>query len=1140
MRTVICRLGLVSVSMLGTCAAAWSADFARDIEPILEASCIKCHGPQQAMAGLRLDSEAAVLKGGSHGSAIVPGKSSDSLLVQRILGSGGAARMPMGGKPLPDAQIATIRAWIDQLKPDQVERDGSKPSEGQTTAKASPVFAEKIRPVLASRCYSCHGPQKQQNGLRVDSLEALLKGSANGKVVVPGKANGSVLVRRLAGQDLPRMPYGGPPLSAEEIATIRQWVDAGAPGPDSKAPISRSAIRPQKHWAYMKPERPELPTVKDAAWCRNPIDRFVLARLEKENLQPSPEADRYTLIRRVYLDLIGLPPTPEEVDAFVADKSPDAYEKVVDRLLASPQYGVRWARPWLDAARYADTDGYEKDLSRVMWEYRDWVVNALNRNMPFSQFTIEQIAGDLLPQPTNAQLVATGFNRNTMKNREGGVDPEEYYFYELEDRANTTAEVWLGSTIGCAQCHNHKFDPFTQKDYYRFLAFFSNAVYTPSTKFPTEEEPELQLPNEDQARQANEIRERMKQVRAQLNATTPELEAAQAKWEAALKAAPGKWSIVKPVKLESSGGATLTLQPDGSVLAGGKNPYADTYTIQAATKLTAITGLRIEVLNDPSLPHGGPGRDPDGNFFLSDVEVRAAPVGHPEKAEKIEFKSSLGNDSQRGYDAKSIVDKKGKGVQGWAIDTEMPTTGLPRQAVLMTRRPFGFAAGTTLTIVLKHEMRHASRNLGRFRVSLGSMRDPLQIVSIPADMWRVLEAAPGERTPEQRDKLAKEYRAIAPMLDPARKQMAKLNDELKDLHIPTAMIMRERPGNDVPATWIRDRGSFLSKTDRVTAGVPGVLNRLPQGAPVNRLGLAEWLVSDENPLTARVTVNRDWETIFGHGIVETVEDFGTQGDPPSNQELLDWLATEFMRTGWDMKALRRLIVTSATYRQSSRVTPELEARDPYNKLLARGPRFRVEAEMVHDIALDAGGLLSLKIGGPSVFPYQPEGIWDVPYSTEKWVMSEGEDRYRRSLYTFLRRSAPYPSLLTFDAPDRQLCTLRRIRTNTPLQALTLLNDPFFVEAARGLARRVMQKGGAGVDAKASYAFRLCVARPPSKPELQKIVEFYDREKTRFERDRVDAAELASVSRSKGNAAEEAAWTMVSNVLLNMDETITKD
>ncbi len=1115
-------------------------NFEREVLPIFQAACNRCHGPENPQGKLRLDSEAAALEGGVSGKAVVPGDSRKSLLVRRLIGSADGPRMPTGGEPLSRAQIRMIQAWIEQL-PAQPELQTAHAPGGPPPQKVD--FATSVLPIFAANCTRCHGPDVQQNQLRLDSLAGLARGSISGKVVAPGKSQESRLVRRLLGLEQPRMPFNSPPLPPEKIALVRAWIDEGAPELVSAGEAGK------KHWAYVKPVRPEAPKVANAAWARNPIDDFILARLEKEGLSTSPEAGRETLIRRLSLDLIGLPPTVAEVDAFVADKSPDAYEKLVDRLLASPHYGERWARPWLDLARYADSNGYEKDNRRTIWKFRDWVIDALNLDMSFREFTIEQIAGDMLPNPTTGQLIATGFNRNTLLNQEGGVDHEEYRWYTLVDRVNTTATAWLGTTLACAQCHNHKFDPFTHKDYYRFLAFFEKSDYQILNLGQGEGyvlEPQLELPTPEQEAQSKKIKTEIAKLQDRLNTSTPELETAQAKWEAEIKRTASGWTALRPRHASSEGGATLTLLKDQSILASGKNPEADTYQIKARTPLARITGVRLEVLNDPSLPKGGPGRDMDGNFFLSAVELEAASAGKPEARQKITFKEAAADESQRGYDVKNLV-SSGPGPKGWAIDPAEGNPAVVRQAVLIPDKPFGFPQGTLLTFRLKHEMRFASRNLGRFRLSVTSAADPKAIASVPARLRPALDLpaanlpAQAGRTAEQKNALAAVYRSLAPSLEHARDRIKELQKELDKLGIATTMIYRERPGFDRPSTYTHIRGSFLSKGEKVYADVPATLNALPEDQMPNRLGLATWLVSDDNPLTARVTVNRFWEQIFSRGLVETSEDFGTQGARPMHPELLDWLATEFMQRGWSMKKLIRLIVTSATYRQDSRVTPELLERDPYNKLLARGPRFRVEAEMVRDIALEASGLLSAKIGGPSVFPYQPEGVWDRPYSSDKWVTNEGEDRYRRGIYTMVRRTSPYPSLITFDAPSREMCTVRRVRTNTPLQALNTLNDPVFFEAAQALARRIVAEGGPAPAERVTYGFRRSLTRRPTPAEVDRLVDFYRHELDHFQNDPKAAQAVVKGSAAPAsNVSELAAWTMVSNVLLNLDETITKE
>jgi mono/diheme cytochrome c family protein len=1117
--------------------------FAHDIAPIFQKDCIACHGSKKPQGGLRLDSEIATLKGGESGKIIIPGDSEKSPLVKRLLGVGEEARMPMGADPLPASQIKLIRTWIDQnsfLVPKEAALTQVMPVAAHPHEGGSGIFASEVRPILAGRCYPCHSSELQQNGLRLDSLAAILKGSANGSVVISGDSEKSPLVRRILGLDRPQMPYGGPPLPAADVELIRKWIDQGARGPDSAEPFA--AAKPVKHWAYVKPVRPDIPKVKDAGWCRNPIDNFVLARLEKEGLKPSPEASKEMLIRRVSLDLVGLPPTPEEADAFLADHSPQAYEKVVDRLLASPHFGERWAAPWLDLARYADTHGYEKDMRRTMWKYRDWVINAFNADMSFREFTIEQIAGDMLPQASTEQLIASGFNRNTMTNMEGGVDPEEYYWYTQVDRVNTTATVWLGSTLGCAECHNHKFDPFTQKDYYRFLAFFAGEQHVDGDYEggPYAREPLIELPTPEQAAKSKELRAEIAKLQTVLDTPTPELAAAQAQWERDIKAAEAKWTLLQPSQYVSQGGATLKLLPDGSLLAGGKNPDADSYEVSASTELTGITGVRLEVMSDPSLPAGGPGRDHDGNFFLSDFEVQAAHAGKPANPQKIVFKEAAADESQSEYHFDNLVNDKPR-PKGWGIETSDDKSTTIRRGVLVPDKPFGFAEGTVLTIRMKHDMAFSKCGIGRFRISVTTMADPRDGVSVPARLRNVLDLPPAQRAEKPAADLAAAYRAIAPLLKPVRDKKQEMEKEDSKLGIATTLVMGEKSSFERPCSKLHIRGAFLSLGDKVCAGVPFILNPLPDDQMPNRLGLANWLVSDDNPLSARVMVNRSWEQLFGRGIVETSEDFGTQGTPPTHPLLLDWLATEFMRNGWSMKKVLRLIVTSATYRQSSNATPELEEKDPYNLLLARGPRFRMPAEAVRDVTLAASGLFSPKIGGPSVFPFQPQGVWDRPYNNDKWEESQGEDGYRRSLYTFIRRTSPYPSWTTFDAPTREFCTVRRVRTNTPLQALTTLNDPAFFAAAQALGRKILQDGGPDAAARATFGFRRCLTRRPSAPELDRILSYYRREVTHFQNEPKAAGLLAKgYTGPPANLPEVAAWTMVSNVLLNLDEAITKE
>ena len=1015
-------------------------------------------------------------------------------------------------------------------------------------------FVRDIQPILQTHCYECHGPKKTKHGLRLDLRASAMKGGETGLAIVPGNSEKSLVVRRLLGLDgEDQMPKDKDPLARAQIELIRAWIDQGAVWPETAdaPPASAAKDEPPQHWAYRPPIRPALPAVRTAAWVRTPIDRFVLARLEKEGLSASPEASLETLVRRLSLDLIGLPPSPKEVDEVVADAARDgkdtAYERLVDRFLASPHYGERWARPWLDLARYADSHGFEKDLPRVMWKYRDWVIDALNRDMPFDQFTVQQIAGDMLPNATIDQLIASGFNRNAMTNEEGGIDPEEAHYEVLVDRVNTTATVWLGTTLGCAQCHDHKYDPFSQRDYYRMMAFFSNSDYEvrklgDGTKFS---EAMIDVPTPEQEAKRKTIQAEIDRLDEELKTATPALERAQTIWEGSTKLeASLRWQVLTPKRLDATGGVTLTpvstdaaagTPHDGSVMASGANPGDTVYTIDAVTTLPRVTAIRLEALPDPSLPKGGPGRDVYGNFQMNGIEIQNE--RGPQKIKAIKADDSAGGANFDSFFPKTLP-RDASAPRGWRIDASREETRLARQIVFTLATPI--AGPTRLQIRLKHQGGPVGQALGRFRLSVTSSSNPQRIVEIPAKLRPILAIAPHDRTEKQRTDLATFYRTVAPSLKPARERRADLAKELKALGIPSALVMRERTSYERPSAFVRRRGSFMDKREKVYAGVPEILQPLREDQMPNRLGLAYWLVDERNPLTARVAVNHAWEQFFGRGLVETSEDFGTRGTPPSHPELLDWLATELVQQKWSMKALHKLIVMSSTYRQSSGASAALIERDPYNRLLARGARFRLDAEMVRDTVLATSGLLSPKIGGPSVFPSQPDGIWDIPYSDEKWIPSEGEDRYRRGLYVFIRRSAPYPSFLTFDATSRERCTVRRVRTNTPLQALTMLNDEAFFEAARALAARVLREPVSATD-RATFAFRLVLSRTPSPTELDRIVASYKKELERF---RGDAAAAARVVKGYAvdevDPAEQAAWTLVANALLNLDETLTKE
>jgi len=1230
---------------------------------------------------------------------------------------------------------------------------------------APPDFLRDVRPILSGHCFKCHGPDEKARKakLRLDLREEAVQPAKSGApAIVPGKPADSELIRRIASTDEDEVmppPSTKNPLSASQKEILRNWVAAGA------------EYKP--HWAFAPPKQPPLPQIRQTGWPRNAIDFFILARMESEGLRPSPQADRYSLARRLYLDLIGLPPTPEEADEFVRDLSSDAYEKWVDRLLSSPPYGERWARRWLDLARYADTNGYEKDRRRSIWPYRDWVINAVNADLPFDQFTLEQIAGDMLPGATVPQRIATGFHRNTMLNEEGGIDPLEFRFYAMVDRANTTATTWLGLTLACAQCHTHKYDPITQREYYQFMAFLNNAdepeidlasqevaarraelerkiaelnAALPD-RFPLEEirwhlasnsdfsseskveaeklddgswrlsgpgaerdtyrvtfnseltnvthlrlealvdwaspgtgpgRSELgnfvlsEITAEVAVRAASEPPQRVKLVEARADFSQRDFPVAYAidgktntgwgiqgarrwhvnrtatfkiekpvtfsegaRWTIELSQQHGKtntlgrfrlslgepigdprpaevrrhehlekkfgewlqresarvaqWTLLRPIEAKSNL-PLLTIQPDNSVFASGDQSKRDEYELKFANGLTGITALRLEVLPDERLPKHGPGRvfyeGPAGDFFLSEFKVTAnsKPVAiqratHSYAADKSGAPAAIDGDPQ----------------SGWAINGGQGET---HHAVFNLAEPL--ADPSTLGVKLLFERYHAA-GLGRFKVWATTDARPTEASAVPDEIQALLllpspepdgraslspgsrvgrvpgtssgspgrtrptefmgresgdrtkeaspapgraalprsrssvDAASPARTPEQRQQLLEYFLAVAPELSEAHQEIEKLREQMPAF--PTTLVMAERPVANLRLTHVHNRGEFLQPTERVEPGVLSVLHDLPANAARNRLAFARWLVSPDNPLVGRVTMNRQWAAFFGRGLVRTLQDFGFQGELPTHPELLDWLAVEFVQQGWSMKAMHKLIVMSATYRQSSRMTPELLEKDPQNKWLARGPRVRLEAELIRDSILSAGGLLSPKLGGPSVFPPQPPGVTtEGAYGALAWTASPGEDRYRRGLYTFSKRTAPYAMFSTFDAPSGEACVARREVSNSPLQSLTLLNDAVFFEAAQALGRIVASQHG-DEEGRAAFLFRRCLTRPPANPELAMTAKFYREQKARFIEKELDPDAVAGPG--EGNTIERAAWTAVARALLNLDEAISK-
>jgi hypothetical protein len=888
-------------------------------------------------------------------------------------------------------------------------------------------------------------------------------------------------------------------------------------------------ISSRTHWSYRKPAFPPLPPVKDAQWSRNPIDRFVLARMESDGLTPSPEASKARLLRRVTLNLTGLPPTPEEADQFIRDTGPDAYDRAVERLLASPGYGERWARVWLDLARYADTCGYEADQRRTVWPYRDWVIDALNRNMSFDQFTIEQIAGDLLPNPTQAQRVATGFHRNTMTNNENGTDDEEFRYEAIVDRVNTTMAVWMGTSFNCAQCHNHKYDPFSQREYYQLFAFLNNTADSDKA----DERPTMKVIPLDQQ---EKLRCAIAAAEGDLADIPRHPSAALAAWERRSVSWLAPWQVLDPGEFKSTGGSVLSKQPDKSLLAEGANPANDTYTITAEVGPIQLNSVLLEIL--PFGPEQSLGRHEAGNFVVTSFELSVQPA-NTRRTVPVRFESVRADNSYRGYSVENLLNGKSN---GWMIAAYVKKNRIRHAAQFTPVRPVDLPQGGRLIFTIKHSDATRCANLQNFRLWCAS-RPAAEIPPYaPAAILALLKTPLQERTEEQTRLLRDFCDKEQPELAAARFKVDALRDSesafLKEQPATAVMVELDKPRE----TRLHVRGSYLKTGEVVTPGTPAALHPFPANQPLNRLGLAHWLIDSNNPLTARVQVNRFWEQYFGTGMVETVEEFGSQGEKPSHPELLDWLASEFVRSGWDMKAIHRLIVTSATYCQSARVTPDLYRRDPYNRLLARGPRIRLDAEMIRDQALAVSGLLSRKIGGPGVMPPQPPDLWQMIYNSDRWIQSVGEDQYRRALYTFWRRTVPYPMMVTFDAPSREFCQLRRTRSDTPLQALNLLNDPVFVTAAQALARRIVDHPGDRRE-KAAYAFQLCLTRAPNVGELERIIRLYEGELAHYASDPSQTAAMAAHAVDPGlqipHSTEFAAWTVVGNILLNLDEMMNR-
>jgi hypothetical protein len=982
-------------------------------------------------------------------------------------------------------------------------------------------FNRDVRPILADHCYQCHGPdaQKRKGDLRLDVDPTADKRDT--PLVVPGKPDGSELIRRVAAaaDDMDRMPpiNFGRQLSKKQIEILKLWVAQGG--------------KWDKHWAYVAPKSSEIPRTQHKT--ANPIDAFVFAKLEKEGLSPSPEADRTKLIRRLSFDLNGLPPTPAEVDAFVADKSPDAVAKLVDRLLASPRYGERMAWRWLEAARYADTNGYQTDAERHMWRWRDWVIEAYNRNLPFDQFTIEQLAGDMLPGATLDQRIATGFNRNHRGNSEGGIVPEEYAVEYVVDRVETTATVWLGMTAGCARCHDHKYDPLSQKEFYRLYAYFNNVPEKGRAVKFGNSPPLIKVPTREQEKKLAEADAYLRELEERWARRLPEVEKAEEAFATSDNPAKASRYVAGYGAVKSwSYSAPLAFDGEKFTDAGdlGDFGYDDRFSV--ALRLRPLKASGALVSRGPDEPQA------EGySVELVDGKVRVSLTKRwLDDALRVETAKVVAVD--RSYHLAVTYDgsRSAAGVKIYLDGILQKTTVLLDELnqTFQNNEPFRIGAGGGKD----NRFRGFLNDIGLYFCTLGA--EEVAMLADPSTLGEIAAKKPAARTVAERDKLRRYAaesllpEAIGVMyyqMDSARHWRMRFWDK-----VTTTMVMEEMP---TPRdAFVLLRGEYDKKGEKVTPGVPAALG----GTPKNRLEFAKWLVDGKNPLTARVAVNRMWQLHFGKGLVRTGEDFGTQGEYPTHPELLDWLAVEFARD-WDIKRLHKLIVTSATYRQSSRVTKELLERDPDNKLLARGPRLRLSAEMIRDQALFASGLLVEKLGGPSVKPYQPAGLWNELSGTGDYTPDRGENLYRRSLYTYWKRSVPPPTLGVFDTSMRETCWVRETRTNTPLHALTLLNDVTFVEAARVLAQRVM-KDDVTAEKRIAKAFKLLTARAPTDAEAKVLLGAYERQLASYRKNPAAAAKLLRVGEAEADdkldAAELAALANVCSLILNLDEVVTKE
>lgn len=1156
-------------------------------------------------------------------------------------------------------------------------------------------FNRDIRPVLADKCFSCHGPD--ENGrkakLRLDNKEGAFAPAKSGqRALVPGDLERSTLITRIRTHDTDDImppPKSGKSLTTNQIDLLVRWVKEGANW--------------SVHWAFEPAQRPQQPKVSNPKWPKNDIDRFILAKLDKEGIEPAPEAPKATLLRRASIDLTGLPPTVEELDAFLADKSPQAYEKVVDRLLASPRYGENMARTWMDTVRYADSHGYHIDSQRDIWAYRDWVIKSFNQNKGFDAFTTEQLAGDMLPAATVDQKIGSGFIRCNMSTGEGGAIESEYAAKYAFDRVETTGTVWLGLTLVCARCHTHKYDPVLQKEYYGLYAFFNNLDEPVMDGNRPNPDPFLKLPSQEQSDRLDWLKKHVEEGTAKAVTPDAKLDGEQAAWAAKFSETLAKtWAPAAAMRAASTltNGATLRSLDDKSVLAEGPNPEQDVYELDFKPGAGELSAIRIEAIPHASLPKEGSGRGQDGTFRLSEAEIELVPQGadgKPGPAEKLNLLTAADDGAAAEQSADRAMD--GNNDTAWSPDASAAHD--LHAAVFALKETRALKAEDIVRVRLRFQAGKASQSLGRFRISTTSTGDLARFLHPPKlEAWQLIgpfksegltagyakvyepetaldlkKAFPGVREeirwngrgdlednkthllvsdlhgvhgvyymyrtlnlpralrmdfrvraddlfkvwvdgklvmeraeppavegvsmPGNVELAAGEHRILVKIVNyqgakyfsferrfngaedlppevaatlaiksaPGGQAGKRLRDHYRreyspeyrelftnletwkeeqaaiDRAIPTTMVAKEAA--KTRETYLLMRGEYDKPKDKVEAGVPSILPALPKGAPSNRLGLAQWLVDPSHPLMSRVVVNRFWQQVFGVGIVKTAEDFGVQGERPSHPELLDWLSTEFVRSHWDVKHMMRLMVTSAAYRQSTFASEQLRALDPENRLLARGPRFRVEGEVVRDTALFVGGLMVERIGGHSVKPFEPPGLWEAVSfnNSQKYVVDKDEGQYRRSLYTNWKRQSPPPSMLIFDAPTREYCVVRRPRTNTPLQALAMLNDPQIVEASRGFAWRMLTSKGTSAEARLAFGFRAATGRPPTRAEVRVLRRVLEEQRAEFRKNPGSAKEYLGVGsyKPKENIEPEelAAWTVVANMIINLDETITK-